>query len=160
VNAHRQSSDSAQVSAAYRVNEAAEAAQAAEAVKARLGLRLAGLLLVGTTNLSPDIQERLRFARVQALERIRARRLATTSSAVNNGGGALTLAGPPAWWQRVLATLPLAVLVGGLFLVQHASQRELMLAAAEVDAVLLGDTLPPNAYSDPGFAEFLHHPQP
>ena len=128
--------------------------------QARLGLRLAGLLSVGTTRLSPDIHERLRFAREQALQRARLQRLAAASSPASNGGGTLSLNGPSAWWQRALATLPLAVLVGGLFLVQHASQRELMLAVADVDAVLLGDSLPPDAYSDPGFAEFLHHPQP
>jgi len=157
VNTHRHLSDNAEGSAAYRATEAAEVA---DAIEARLGLRLTGLLSVGTTNLSPDIQERLRFAREQASDRARTLRLAAASSVVHNGGGILTAGGPPAWWQRALATLPLAVLVGGLFVVQHASQRELMLAAAEVDAVLLGDTLPPDAYSDPGFAEFLHYPQP
>jgi hypothetical protein len=33
-------------------------------------------------------------------------------------------------------------------------------AAAEVDAVLLADDLPPEAYADPGFGEFLKLPQP
>jgi hypothetical protein len=35
------------------------------------------------------------------------------------------------------------------------------MAAAEIDAQLLSDTLPPAAYSDPGFAEFLkNNPTP
>jgi Protein of unknown function (DUF3619) len=36
-----------------------------------------------------------------------------------------------------------------------------VLAAAEIDAQLLSDSLPPTAYSDPGFAEYLRStPQP
>jgi hypothetical protein len=31
-------------------------------------------------------------------------------------------------------------------------------AAAEIDASLLADDLPPSAYSDPGFVEFLKAP--
>jgi hypothetical protein len=30
-----------------------------------------------------------------------------------------------------------------------------LVAAAEVDTALLADTLPPEAYRDPGFVEFL-----
>ena len=33
-------------------------------------------------------------------------------------------------------------------------------AAAEVDAALLADDLPPEAYTDPGFGEFLKAPPP
>jgi hypothetical protein len=32
-------------------------------------------------------------------------------------------------------------------------------AAAEVDAALLADDLPPTAYTDPAFAEFIKQPQ-
>lgn len=131
-----------------------------QALEARLGLRLTGLLSTGTTQMQPDIRERLRFAREQALARARVQLAAATAQPVQHQGHSLSLAGPPAWWQRALAVLPLAVLVGGLMLVQHASQRELVMAAADIDAVLLGDSLPPAAYSDPGFAEFLHGEAP
>jgi hypothetical protein len=54
--------------------------------------------------------------------------------------------------------LPLLLLVGGLLLIQQWSSRERVLAAAEIDTLLLADTLPPSAYGDPGFAEFLRSP--
>jgi Protein of unknown function (DUF3619) len=129
--------------------------------EARVGLRLACLLSTGSTTLQPDIQERLRFAREQALDHVRSRRrVAVAAQSQHSGAATLALNGPPVWWQRVLAALPLALLLGGLVLVQLASQRELVVAAADIDATLLGDYLPPVAYSDPGFAEFLRDPQP
>jgi hypothetical protein len=42
------------------------------------------------------------------------------------------------------------VLVCGLVLIDHANRSSSIHAAAEVDAVLLADELPPAAYSDPG----------
>lgn len=132
--------------------------QVLEALFAR---RLTGLLSAGSTQLQPDIQERLRVARQQAVVRAQqVRSAAVSAQSVSHRGGVLSLGGPPSWWQRALAVLPLAVLAGGLLLVQHATQREVMLAAADVDAVLLGDSLPPAAYSDPGFTEFLRDAQP
>jgi hypothetical protein len=38
---------------------------------------------------------------------------------------------------------------------QHGRYNEQIAAAAEVDTALLSDNLPPSAFSDPGFAEFL-----
>jgi Protein of unknown function (DUF3619) len=37
---------------------------------------------------------------------------------------------------------------------RHYTQSQIE-AAAEVDAAILADDLPPEAYRDPGFAEFL-----
>jgi hypothetical protein len=44
-------------------------------------------------------------------------------------------------------------------LIQQRYTEEQISAAAEVDAALLVDELPPQAYSDPGFVEFLRTPQ-
>jgi hypothetical protein len=54
--------------------------------------------------------------------------------------------------------MPLIVLVAGLVLIQQVHERAQISAAAEVDAQILSDDLPPAAYSDPGFAEFLKTP--
>jgi hypothetical protein len=51
--------------------------------------------------------------------------------------------------------MPLAVLVFGLVAIDRMHDRAQIAAAAEVDAALLSDDLPPDAYSDPGFAEYL-----
>ena len=65
----------------------------------------------------------------------------------------LGLIGP--WWQRAAALLPIAVLVGGLTAIDALVGRDHVVTAAEIDTQLLADNLPPQAYSDPGFAEFL-----
>jgi hypothetical protein len=111
-----------------------------------------------------DVAVRLRFAREQALVRAReSRRPATSAAAVIGltGSGAAILAGLGApWWQRAASVLPLLLLVLGLVVIDHWSARELVMAAADIDAQLLADDLPPVAYSDPGFAEYLRTAPP
>ena len=50
---------------------------------------------------------------------------------------------------------PLVALVAGLMFIQYEHARLRTAAVAEVDVDLLVDDLPPTAYSDPGFVEFL-----
>ena len=108
-----------------------------------------------------DIEERLRVARDQALSRaLAANRSAAAPAAVATGGGTMALGGPSnaggaPWWLRLSSLLPLAVLLAGLLLIDRHYTRSQIEAAAEVDAALLADDLPPEAYRDPGFAEFL-----
>jgi hypothetical protein len=52
------------------------------------------------------------------------------------------------------------MLVGGLLMIGHWSAREQVVAAADFDTQLLADDLPPSAYSDPGFAEYLRSATP
>lgn len=130
------------------------------AAEARLGLRLAAGLTARTEHTPHDIAERLRVAREQALARAREARVLVHQAGVVQvaQGPAATLAGPPPWWLRLASVLPLLVLALGLVLIQQASVQEEISAAAEVDAALLADDLPPDAYSDPGFHEFLKTP--
>jgi hypothetical protein len=139
-----------------------------QALEARLAARLIQGLTSGTEALPHDIRERLRVARVQAVERAATARRkapqASTAPATSVVGvtwqGAALLGGPTPWWQRAVAVLPLLVLACGLVLIQQAAEREQVHAAAEVDTLLLADDLPPDAYVDPGFAEFLREPPP
>ena len=135
------------------------------ALEARLALRLAGSLNAATASLAPDVTERLRFAREQALARARDARRAAAASAPTTVGrtasGALLLGSFRPWLQRAAAFLPLLLLLAGLMLIQQWQLREQVLAAADIDSLLLADALPPSAYSDPGFAEYLRSdPQP
>lgn len=59
------------------------------------------------------------------------------------------------WWSKLVSALPLLILALGFLAIQDAMTERQIQAAAEVDAALLADDLPPQAYSDPGFAEFL-----
>jgi hypothetical protein len=133
------------------------------AAQARLAARLAGALTQRVEDLPHDLAERLRFAREQALSRARAQRAAAParSTVVGLGGdGAAVLGGSAPWWQRAASVLPLLLLVAGLVFIDHWSTREQVLAAADIDTQLLSDNLPPTAYSDPGFAEFLRSSPP
>jgi hypothetical protein len=62
---------------------------------------------------------------------------------------------PPSWGWRIASALPLIVLLAGLWGITAWYQREQVQAAAEVDVALLSDELPPAAYADPGFEEYL-----
>jgi hypothetical protein len=133
----------------------------AEALEARVGLMLAARLSEAT--LPPDITERLRFARAQAMAR--SRKVVAESDIVLRGRGLATLARAPfseparGWWTTLGSLLPLLALVGGLVLIDHWETERQIRLAAEIDASLLADDLPPSAYADPGFMEFLRTPR-
>jgi hypothetical protein len=122
------------------------------------GQRIASLLNERSEALPHDIQERLRFAREQALAkalRPTAELQLAHSAGVYKSGTSLVIGGRPAWLTWLGSALPLALLMGGLVVIDEWHDRAQIYAVAEVDADLLNDELPPLAYSDPGFAEFL-----
>lgn len=130
------------------------------ALEVRLASRLAQALTESTAALPLDVNERLRFARGQALARVRQSRQeqAATSARPAGGGTAVVHGGPSGWsglpqWLSVL--MPLAVLVAGLLLIGQLNLREQIQVAADIDTQLLADDLPPAAYADPGFVQFL-----
>jgi Protein of unknown function (DUF3619) len=129
--------------------------QRLDAVTNRLGLRLAGSLESASRELPHDVAERLRFAREQALARAAQARRLVAAGSVSGQGAAAVLSGPPSLWLRLASLLPLVLLVVGLLLINHRQDMDQIAAAAEIDAVLLADELPPTAYSDPGFNAFL-----
>lgn len=139
-----------------------------QAIEARLSARLGAALAERAEQLPHDIGERLRVAREQAVARAadlrrkapRASASADVSVVGVNAQGVALIGSPAPWWQRAASVLPLLVLVGGLILIQRHAEQERVHAAAEVDARLLADDLPPDAYIDPGFAQFLREPAP
>jgi len=132
---------------------------AADALQARFALRVTARLTEHSQNLGADVTERLRFAREQALERARATRAAEAPSQVGvTRAGAAILGGGSGWWLKIASVLPALALVAGLVLIQRLQDNAQVSVAAEVDAALLSDDLPPTAYSDAGFAEFLKTP--
>jgi hypothetical protein len=134
-----------------------------EAREARLALRVTAHLTERTADLPADVTERLRFAREQALQRARTARsrAAETTSVVGSGSTAALGRGEggSGWWLQLAALVPLVALVGGLVFIQQMHDDNQIAAAAEIDASLLADDLPPSAYSDPGFVEFLKAPR-
>jgi hypothetical protein len=133
-----------------------------DALQARFSLRVASRLTEQAGSLPHDLGERLRVAREQAVHRARELRRAEASSTVSvlgSPGGVATLGSSPSAWVRLASLMPLMVLVLGLVLIQHLHDRAEIHAAADVDAALLADDLPPEAYGDPGFVEFLRQPE-
>lgn len=128
-----------------------------DTLQARVGTRLASRLSEHSQQLPHDVSERLRFARELALQRAQQARSAAAVGSVTvlSGRSAVLGLGGASWWVRLASVMPLIVLVGGLILIQQVHDRASIEAAAEVDAQLLSDSLPPAAYSDPGFAEYL-----
>ena len=130
-----------------------------ESRQARFAMRVTARLNEQSQSVSADIGERLRFAREQALVRaVAARAAATAQSQVAVSGGAVLLGGG-GWWLKAGSVLPLLALVGGLLLIQYWQTEAQISVAAEVDTALLADSVPPTAYSDAGFVEFLKTPR-
>ena len=130
---------------------------AREAIESRFARNIAARLTERAENIAPEIEERLRFAREKA---VAAGRLARSGAEVQNAGEGTAILGfsRSLWWQRIASILPIAALIGGLLLIDDWQTRSQISVAAEVDAALLGDDLPINAYRDPGFVEYLKAP--
>lgn len=134
-----------------------------DALQARFALRVAASLSEQADALPHDIGERLRVAREQAVAHARQARLTQPVAASQvsvQSSGSLALGPSPSLWHRLASVLPLMMLVLGLVLIQHLHEQAEIQAAAEVDAALLADDLPPEAYGDPGFVAYLKQPEP
>lgn len=138
----------------------------ADAIEARFGLRIAARLSEQAAQTSPQVGERLRFARERALAQAAAARSvaqAATSASASGGAASMRLGRggdeDSSWWLKIASLLPLVALIAGLVMIQKANTRAQIHAAAEIDAALLADDLPPTAYSDPGFVAFLQSPR-
>lgn len=146
-------------------------------------MRLSARLEEGAQSVPHDITERLRVAREQAIRTAREGRVSTLApvvapapvsvvglqTAVAGGAGGWSESqharaqdhgrqlddGPTSWGWRLASALPVIALVAGLWGIQQYYKREQVQAATDVDMALLTDDLPPSAYADPGFAEFL-----
>ena len=134
--------------------------------EARFALRVTARLSESAETLPSDITQRLRIARQQALQLATLSRVGSKPAAtvavwawvMAAAGGSSGGAGESSWWNRLAAFLPLVVLVIGLLFIQELHSSRLIAAAADIDAALLADDLPPDAYQDGGFLEFLKRP--
>lgn len=120
----------------------------------RFGRQVAARLAAGAAELPYHVTERLRAARVQAVAR---RKLVSMQSApaLATAGGVTFGDERIGWWARIGSALPLVALVAGLVAIHTIENERRASEVAEVDAALLTDDLPPAAYADPGFIQFL-----
>lgn len=130
----------------------------AEILQDRFALKATSYLSAATVCLPHDITERLRAARAQAVAKRKIVSLQTASS-VNASGSSASLT----WgmgermglWGWAGSVMPLVALVVGLLVIDSIQSDNRTREIAEVDAALLIDDLPPNAFSDPGFLQYL-----
>lgn len=129
----------------------------------RFGRQVAARLTAGTAEMPYGVAERLRAARVQAVARRKPANLrrAPSPSVVASAGAATLTFGDDhvSLWNRIASALPLVVLATGLILIHGIQNERRASEVAEVDAALLTDDLPPAAYADPGFIQFLKSAQ-
>lgn len=125
---------------------------ASAAAEQQFGRRLAALLEAASLELPHDSAERLRVARTQALARRRVVQLSTAPAIFSSGSTAILGGG---WWTRLAGAVPLLALAVALLVLNIVQADNRAAEVAEVDAALLTDELPPAAYTDPGFVQFL-----
>lgn len=130
----------------------------AEALIDRQGLKLTAQLRLGEEQLGYDVQERLRAARERALAQRKVEVLSHAPGWVPQGASAaLTWGGEDRMnlWGRLSGALALGALVLGLLGISDQLSEERARELADVDMALLTDELPPAAFADPGFLQFL-----
>mgnify|MGYP006284840675 FL=1 len=124
-----------------------------------------GLLLAQRIHESPlphDVSERLRIGRHQAVMKasvlqsqspIKRQQLAYApelSTAATHRTGK-----PSRMWLGLGSAIPLLSLVIGLFYLSGFHSQKWLSEISRIDAALLADELPPDAFTDPGFLAYL-----
>lgn len=125
------------------------------ALEEQFGRRVAERLSAGNAELTHEVSERLRAARVQAVARRKVVAQIHTSPLVVSRGGTASLGLGARWWTRIGSVVPLVALVAGLVAISVMQEDSRTNELAAIDSALLTDDLPPAAYTDPGFAQFL-----
>lgn len=127
----------------------------------QFGFKLAARLSAGSSDMPHDISERLRVARQQAVtQRKRTQLVASTKSATAVYGSGTSASKSfddegLNLWNQLASFLPLIALIVGLITISVIQNDLRANELAEVDTALLIDDLPPAAYADAGFAQFL-----
>lgn len=133
----------------------------AEMAADRIARQITARLSDGEALLPYDITERLRASRERAVsERRRELRAARVqvASAASVQGGTLTLGSGDeggTWWRALISAIPVLALIAGLVVVNVQTDQVGLSEVTEVDTALLTDDLPPAAYADPGFIQYL-----
>ena len=124
----------------------------------RWGQYFSGQLNLATPGLPHDITERLRVARQLALAQRKPlvqSRLAKNTQTNTDGSLTAPVDEGLNLWSILASALPLLALVFGLMAIQWVQQDTVISEIAAIDSALLTDELPPDAYTDAGFVQFL-----
>jgi hypothetical protein len=125
-----------------------------------LGKRIASYLNQGNQQLPYEIIERLRASRTRAIASRRANQFELKNADevhIQTNGSIRMPFSPKAYhfYSLIVSFIPLICLAAGLMLLYEFHNDQTALELAEIDSALLIDDLPPQAYTDPAFVDFL-----
>jgi Protein of unknown function (DUF3619) len=120
----------------------------------QFGLTAAALLRHGSQSLPAGIKDRLYAARLKALSIKKPEKVRVQQHVLANIAGSWS-SGSRSFWDNVGWIAPLVVLVFGLIGIAQWQEDSRINDIADVDAALLTDDVPPDAYADSGFMQFL-----
>lgn len=128
--------------------------QLVQTAEDQFGISAAALLRESGKSLPKTIQNRLHAARMKALlaqkpEKVYVQRAVLASSTGNRSLRSSSI------WDSYSWVAPLTVLVFGLIGIAQWQEESRIQDIAELDVALLSDDVPPDAYADNGFINFL-----
>jgi hypothetical protein len=122
----------------------------------QFGRASAALLNHGAQSLPIGIKDRLYAARMKALS-VRKTQKVLVQTRILAGATGNWGSHSSGVWDTISWIAPLVVLVFGLIGIAQWQDNSRINDIAEVDAALLSDDVPPDAYADSGFMAFLKH---
>jgi hypothetical protein len=120
----------------------------------QFGQASAALLRQGAHTIPQNIKDRLYAARMKALS-VKKPEKVSIQKQVLAGSARNWTSGSNGTWDTLGWIAPLVVLVFGLIGIAQWQDDSRINDIAEVDAALLSDDVPPDAYADSGFMAFL-----
>jgi Protein of unknown function (DUF3619) len=120
----------------------------------QFGLASAALLTHGAQSLPVGIKDRLYASRMKALSVRKTEKVLVPSRVLAGATGNFS-SQSSGLWDAMSWVAPLVVLVFGLIGIAQWQDNSRINDIAEVDAALLSDDVPPDAYADSGFMAFL-----
>ena len=123
----------------------------------QFGRASAALLNQGAQSLPAGIKDRLYAARMKAISVRKAEKVRAQKPVFAGAAGSISnySSGSKGLWDTVGWVAPIVVLVFGLIGIAQWQNDSRLTDIAEVDAALLTDDVPPDAYADSGFLAFL-----
>lgn len=117
--------------------------------------RVAARLDSAALELDHDLAQRLRVSRERAVAQMQVQITSVTSRQGHSAALSLTGFDARGGLGKWLSFLPFLTLIVGLVCIDAVQDQYRADELADVDVELLTDELPPAAYTDPGFVEFL-----
>jgi hypothetical protein len=109
-------------------------------------------LNLANDDLSSEIKTRLEFSRKLAISQAKR----TSVANINGGSSILSLMNNSGeFWPKIFGMASIIVLFAGLIVIDEVQSDNRAIELANIDQAILTDWLPPSAYLDQGFIQYL-----